>query len=170
MATEVRGAKQLRKVLREFEPDLAKEVQKEVAGYLKPITKKAKGFIPSASPLSNWPKSVRFPKYDAVIMRRGITYKTTPTRKNRRGFSYAASIHNKTAPGAIFETAGRRPTSTKKSARPNFAQALGQMQGQDKLRGRAMYAAWAEDKGNAAGAVLRAIQKSANKFKARRGI
>jgi hypothetical protein len=41
-------------------------------------------------------------------MRKGIGYKTTPSKPNRRGFSYAASINNKTASGSIFETAGRK--------------------------------------------------------------
>lgn len=169
MATRIEGVKELRYALKNFEPDLAKELQKEVAGYLKPITKKAKGFIPANPPLSNWARTVKFPRYDATIMRRGITYKTTPTKKNRSGFSYAASIHNKSAIGAIYETAGRRPAGTKKSSRPNFAQAMRDMEGQGKLRGRAMYAAWAQDQGRTTGAVLRAIQKSADKFRERRG-
>jgi len=56
MPTEVKGAVELRKALREFTPDLAKETQKEIGAVLKPITAKARGFIPSASPLSGWAK------------------------------------------------------------------------------------------------------------------
>jgi hypothetical protein len=40
MATEVKGAVEARKALRKFEPDLAKELRKEMAELLKPIAKK----------------------------------------------------------------------------------------------------------------------------------
>ena len=111
MATQLKGASQLRTALRKFEPDLAKELQDEVADVLKPIVKKARGFIPSDFTPSHWrgsSKTGKWPIYNATLMRRGIGYKTTPTKPNRRGFSYAASIANKTASGAIFETAGRK--------------------------------------------------------------
>ena len=111
MATTLRGASQLRTALRKFEPDLAVEMQTEVAVLLKPIVKKARGFIPSDFTPSHWrgdTKTGKWPIYNATLMRRGIGYKTTPSKPNRRGFSYAASIANKTASGAIFETAGRK--------------------------------------------------------------
>ena len=111
MATEVKGVKELRFALRNFEPDLAKELQTEMALALKPIVKKARGFIPSDFTPSHWrsdSKTGKWPVYNAALMRKGIGYKTTPSKPNRRGFSYAASINNKTASGAIFETAGRK--------------------------------------------------------------
>ena len=111
MATQLKGASQLRTALRRFEPDLAKEMQNEIAGALKPIVKKARGYIPSEFTPSHWrgeTKTGKWPIYNATLMRRGIGYKTTPSKPNRRGFSYAASIANKTASGAIFETAGRK--------------------------------------------------------------
>ena len=111
MATQLLGASELRTALRKFEPDLAKEMQTEVANFLKPIVKKGKGFIPSDFTPSNWrgeTKTGKWPIYNATLMRRGIGYRTTPTKPNRRGFVYAASIANKTASGAIFETAGRK--------------------------------------------------------------
>ena len=86
-------------------------MQTEVANLLKPIVKKARGYIPSDFTPSNWrgdTKTGKWPIYNATLMRRGIGYKTTPSKPNRRGFSYAASIANKTASGAIFETAGRK--------------------------------------------------------------
>ena len=112
MPTELKGVRELRKSLRKFEPDLSLALNRQMTAALKPIVVKARGFIPLQSPLSKWaPRSFsegRFPFYDAKVMRRGISYRTTPTKPNYRGFSYAASIHNKTASGAIFETAGRK--------------------------------------------------------------
>ena len=49
MPASVKGAIELRKALKEFTPDLAKETQKEIASILKPITNKARGFIPSTA-------------------------------------------------------------------------------------------------------------------------
>ena len=119
MATQLKGASQLRTALRRFEPDLAKELQDEMAEFLKPIVKKARGFIPSDFTPSHWrgeTKTGKWPIYNATLMRRGIGYKTTPSKPNRRGFSYAASIANKTASGAIFETAGRKNPGGMKKA------------------------------------------------------
>jgi hypothetical protein len=173
MPTELRGVKQLRYALKNFEPDLAKETQKEMAGALKPIVLKARNLVPAISPLSGWrPRAMseaRFPTWDSRIAKRGITFRTTPSRPNRRGFSYAASIYNKSAIGAIYETAGRRPSGTSKRSRPNFAQALGAMQGVGRLEGRAMFAAWNRDQGRANAAVIKALQNAATLFKNRKG-
>lgn len=173
MPTELRGVKQLRYALKNFEPDLAKETQKEMAGALKPIVKQARNLIPAISPLSGWrPRAMsegRFPTWDTSIVRRGITYRTTPTKPNRRGFSYAASIHNKSAIGAIYETAGRKAPQYGGRHRPNFAQALGTMEGVGRLQGRAMFAAWNKDQGKATAAVMKALQTAANNFRNRRG-
>jgi hypothetical protein len=112
MATELKGASQLRYALRNFEPDLAKETQKNMASALKPIVVKARGYIPTDSPLRGWtPRSFsesNFPFFNSSLMRRGISYRTSPTKPNRRGWIYAASIFNKSASGAIYETAGRK--------------------------------------------------------------
>jgi len=114
MATQLKGVKELRSALRKFEPDLSKELQTEMANFLKPVVKKARGYIPSDFTPSHWrgeTKTGKWPIYNATLMRRGIGYKTTPSKPNRRGFSYAASIANKTASGSIFETAGRKNPS-----------------------------------------------------------
>lgn len=109
MPTEVKGALELRKALKEYTPDLAKETQKEFGILLKPITAKARGFI--KSPLSNWAKpettNQRFPGFNTRAAILGIGYKTTPSRPNTQGFRALARIVNASAAGAIYETAGR---------------------------------------------------------------
>ena len=112
MPVEVKGAVELRKALREFTPDLAKETQKEIAGILKPITSKARGFIPSSAPLSGWAKSGSGAwgtnrVWSTGEAKRGIGYKTTPSRPNRSGFRSLARIVNASPSGSIYETAGR---------------------------------------------------------------
>jgi hypothetical protein len=110
MPVEVKGGIALRKALKKFAPDLAKETQKEMASLLKPITAKAKGFIPSQAPLSGWGKSPvtgRFPEWSSSAAKRGIGYKTSPSKPNKSGFRSLARIQNASAAGAIYETAGR---------------------------------------------------------------
>jgi len=110
MPTEIKGGVELRKALKKFTPDLAKETQKEIGALLKPITAKARGFIPSTAPLSGWGTPAvtgKFPRYSAGLAKRGIGYKTTPSKPNKKGFSSLARIVNASAAGAIYETAGR---------------------------------------------------------------
>ncbi len=111
MPTEVKGAVELRKALRAFTPDLAKETQKEIAGVLKPIVSKARGFIPSTAPLSGWAQSTNGTwgnrVWSSSEAKRGVGYKTTPSKVNRSGFRSLARIVNASPSGSIYETAGR---------------------------------------------------------------
>ena len=136
MPTEVKGALDLRKALKKFTPDLAKETQKELGALLKPITLKARGFIPGDAPLSGWGKASvngRFPEWSSQAARRGIGYKTTPSKPNRSGYRALARIVNNSAAGAIYETAGRvnpqgRPqaeTVTGTNTNPKYSAYLG---------------------------------------------
>lgn len=118
MPVELKGADNLRKALRKFEPDLAKMTTKEMAAALKPITNKARGFMPSNSQmLSGWTSASssaettnyrHFPKYDQTEAKRGVKYSTSPSKPNKRGFVSLARIINTSAGGAIYETAGRK--------------------------------------------------------------
>ena len=121
MPVELKGADNLRKALRKFEPDLAKKTTKEMAAALKPITNKARGFMPAnGSMLSGWTSASsseettnyrHFPKYDQTEAKRGVKYSTAPSRPNKRGFVSLARIMNSSAGGAIYETAGRKNAS-----------------------------------------------------------
>jgi len=111
MPTELQGALELRKALKKFEPTLAKETQKEMAGLLRSVTNKAKGFVPSEAPLSGWASTEGIwgtRSFDAADIKRGITYSAAPSKPNKRGFRSLATIYNKSAAGAIYETAGRK--------------------------------------------------------------
>ena len=112
MPAQLKGAVELRKALRQFAPDLAKETQKEIGGALKPITTKARGFIPSNAPLSGWgmPSKGSWERlqWSSSEAKRGIGYKATPSKPNRSGFRSLARIVNSSAAGALYETAGRK--------------------------------------------------------------
>ena len=218
MPTEVKGAVELRKALRKFTPDLAKETQKEIAGVLKPIVTKARGFIPSTAPLSGWAQSTNGTwgnrVWSSSDAKRGIGYKTTPSKVNRSGFRSLARIVNASAAGSIYETAGRKNPQGRPQApmseivaprHPNFGKmtrsgskdqsmsnnpnagkqfidamdrtgkivnAYQRQEGASgraskKMKGRAIFRAWAEDQGKANAAVVRAIEKSKVEFEKR---
>jgi hypothetical protein len=167
MPTELKGASALRKALKQFSPDLDKEVRGEMVGFLQPLVKKARGFMPANSSIpSGWvgkSEEGKFPKYDAATARRGVGYKLTPTKPNRQGWVQSVSIHNKTAGGAIFETAGRKSGVTGK-----FTPRLqGTLTGSGKMQGRAMFKAYKEDEGKAKAGVIKALEKAAAKFNGR---
>ena len=117
MPVELKGADKLRKALKEFEPDLAKKTNKQMSAALKPITNRARGFLPSnTAMLSGWTsassssettKYREFPKYDQGQAKKGVSYSTRPSKPNQRGFVSLARIVNTSAGGAIYETAGR---------------------------------------------------------------
>jgi hypothetical protein len=167
MPAEVSGALELRKALRQYAPELAKESQRELAGVLKPLVKDAKGFLPSNQEApSGWLKregakgrwANRF--YDAAIARRGIVYQTSPTKANKKGFRSLATVYNKSAAGAIYETAGRKSGVT-----GNFTPKLGgELKGKgQKMTGRVIFRAWSEDQGKTNAAVIRAIENTNEK-------
>ena len=121
MPTEVKGAIALRKALKNFAPDLAKETQKELGNLLKPITNKARGFIPSQAPISGWARSSSTAWgsdriWSSGKAKRGIGYKTTPSRPNKQGFRALARVVNASAAGAIYETAGRKNPNGREQA------------------------------------------------------
>jgi len=168
MPTELKGASQLRKALKQFSPDLDKETREQMVGFLKPLVKKARGFLPSNSEapsgfVKHEVKTANFPMYDAAEARRGIGYKLTPTKPNRQGWVQTVSIHNKTAAGAIVETAGRK-SGISGNFSPRFS---GTLAGRGKMSGRAMFKAYDQDQGKAKAGVIKALETAAAKFNAR---
>jgi len=161
MPVAVKGGIELRKALKKFTPDLAKEMQAEMAALLKPIASKARGFIPASAPLSGWGKAAPTARWywDGRAAKKGVGYKTTPSKVNRSGFRSLARIQNASMSGAIYETAGR------KNPGGNFSPRLpGQLVGSRKMAGRAIFRGWSEDNGKTNAAVIKAIEDARDKF------
>lgn len=163
MPVTVKGGIDLRKALKKFTPDLAKETQKEMVSLLKPVVSKARGFIPSQAPLSGWGKASSNAKWywDGRAAKKGVGYKTTPSKANRSGFRSLARIQNASMSGAIYETAGRKNPGGNFSPRlPNT------LTGKGKMAGRSIFRAWAQDNGKTNAAVIKAIESARDKFNA----
>jgi hypothetical protein len=195
VATEVVGAVALRKALNQYAPDLAKELTTELGAILKPIVNEARSYVPLTSPMSGWLDNPNakgsFPKYNALEIRKGIVYKTTPSMPNRAGFVNNIRIQNKSMVGAIYETAGRKNGqgqdwvgpkaggASKGVSRSNnpyagnqFISNLGNLygsarKGDHRMMGRLIFRAWANTQGKANAAVFKAIENTTTKFNKR---
>lgn len=180
MPTEVKGAVELRKALRQFTPDLSKRLTKEMALAMRPVVKVARGYMPNDNQvLSNWGitgnaitarssafNTSTFPKYVGSIVKANVGFKSSPSKPNSRGFRSLAQLFNRTRAGAIYEVAGKRnPDNTfVKNLNNKFPS---EIKGADNRRGRGLYRAYEEDNGKALLAVLKAIDNAKNKLNQR---
>ena len=190
-AVEIRGNADLRKAMRLFTPDLEKTLKKELKRALVPVTKMAKGFVPSQAPMRGWAarsfSEARFPMWSTSTIVSGITYSTAPSKMNKNGFSSMARIMNKSAVGAIYETSGRKnpqgqrwvgpkaggvskgvSRSNNPMAGAQFIQNLSPLVSSLQGQGRLIYRAWRESQnGDPYGIALRAIDEATTEFYAR---
>jgi hypothetical protein len=189
MPVNVTGVKQLQKAMRAVDDDLFKEMSTGIKAVMLPIRDKARTYLPRQDEvLSGWGTATAsvatanyraFPAYDYQTAKTGIKYKAGSNKRNRNGFSVTNYVSNESAPGAIYETAGRKnPRGTTGGASLNpdasiqFIQALPEMMNNfratgRKRDGRLIYRAWAEDSGKVYKKVVDAVEKTANKFNAK---
>jgi hypothetical protein len=143
MPVQLDGVKETLRALRKFDPELLKEMNKEIKGIMIPIRDKARGYAPTSAPggLYNWDEGAytkkitarnsafrtfnsegrlrRFPLYQAEVARKGIYYSQSPSKRNRSGWSSQYIVANASASGAIYETAGRKNPGGDPKSRSN---------------------------------------------------
>lgn len=196
MATALGNASEVRRALGIYAKDLNKELTNEWATILKPVVNQARSFAPDV-PMRNWEatkgrkitaansvfRTARFPVYNVTVVKAGIVYSTKPSKPTRSGFVNIVSVQNKSAAGAIFETAGRKngqgqdwigPQSGGASkgyshsvnpyAGNQFISNLGQLYGTKKNTGRLIYRAWANTQGRANASIIRALENATERF------
>ena len=152
MPVNVTGVQATLKAMRKFDPDLAKQMNKQIKNAMMPIRDKAQAYAPANSEmLSGWAgtsaseataKYRAFPKYDQAEVTAGIIYRQGANNsgevagaKFRRRFQVTHYIANTSASGAIYETSGRLAASRKASrslnpnARAQFLEPLGPLYG-----------------------------------------
>ena len=189
MPINVTGVKQLQKAMRAVDDDLFKEMSTGIKAVMLPIRDKARDYLPYQDEvLSGWGTATAsvatanyraFPAYNYQTAKSGIKYKAGSNKRNRNGFSVTNYVSNESAPGAIYETAGRKnPNGSSGGASLNpdasvqFIQALPEMMNNyratgRKRDGRLIYRAWAEDSGKVYKKVVDAVEKTAKKFNAK---
>lgn len=186
MPVVVEGIVGLRKALKTYAPDLQKQMDTEIRAAMKDVIKDARRRVPESTRLYNWTdngktrqsrtgRATAFPAYNQSLIRRGLTYSIGKQRRNRVGFVSLFTLFNKSAIGAIVETAGRANPNGSSRSQSNNPQA-GQMfnttlsnqvgalksykGGDRKTTGRLLYAAYADNQGRALDAIMAAIDKA----------
>ena len=187
MPVEVKGVVEARKILRKLNPTTLKLYNAEISQPLREIALEAKSSTPdSINGLTNfsYPGYERkskiagrraFPSFAPSVVRRGLTYSLAKSRPNRTGWVSLVSMLNKSAAGAIIETAGRKNPDGSSQSRSNNRNAgkqfidmldfeigtLKQTGATTKTQGRLMGAALVENQGKAQTTVLRVLEKVA---------
>jgi len=193
MPVVVEGIVGLRKALKNYAPDLQKQMNNEIRTAMKDVIKDARSRVPDSTRLYNWSdmgieltsrtsRERAFPAYNPTLIRRGLTYSIGRQRRNRIGFVSLFTLFNKSAIGAIVETAGRaNPSGSPRSQsnNPNAGAmfnttlsnqvgALRSYKGSDrKTTGRLLFAAYADNQGKALDAIMKAISNAERQFNAR---
>lgn len=190
MPVVVEGIVGFKKALAKLAPDIKKEMDAEIRAALKPIIEDARSKVPASAPGGlfnyNYPGYERksrtsrqraFPDYDSRAVRKGLTY-TLATRRINTGFVSLFALLNKSATGAIIETAGRKNAGGDPRSQSNNPGAgsrfIGAMNGIGALKdysgrgqmstGRLLYAAYARNQGKALDATMKAIDKAKRAF------
>lgn len=189
MRIELRGVKDTRKAIRNFAPDLNKQLNKELRQALAPIAMRARGFVEVTPPMSGWTarsfSEGKFPPYSAATIKSGIGFSTKAGKTTRSGFTSNAQIFNKSMAGAVYETAGRAnpqgqlwvgakaggaskkvSRSVNPTAGAQFIKNLPPLTSSLMGQGRLIYKAWAQDQGKAYGAAIKAIDTAERNFMA----
>jgi hypothetical protein len=171
MPATVKGAVKLRKALREFTPDLAKETQKEIKTAISPISKSAKGYVPDRGEvLSGWlPRQMSeatFPFFNPSEVKSKIGFKTTPSKANSRGFRSLAQVFNKSRAGSIYERMGKISPESR-FVQNQDGKLRAPLKGKGRMQGRVLYRAYDENNGKAREGVLKAIATAGKKLNQR---
>lgn len=121
----VYGLGELRRQMRAFAPDLAKQMDAEIKSLLAPVVERARSLVPDVEPLGRWNDRVFRPgsrpsyspygkrweyerlEWDPAAVRSGIKM-TVGSSRRRRGSHYRGvyAVLNADAAGAIYELMG----------------------------------------------------------------
>lgn len=189
MPVVIRGVDATRRALAKFSPDLYKELNEEIRPVLAGMAREAKSLVPAyflsgamndgRERTSRTSRKRAFPVYDSSQIRRGLTYSMGSKKSRASGWVSTYALLNKSAMGAIIETAGRlhpngdpSSQSNNPNAGRNFiehANRIGTFKQFGKGRkdqGRLAYAAAANNQGRATQSIIEALAKAEKKYKA----
>ena len=188
MPVRLQGIDATKRAMKEYTPDLYNEMNKEIKEAMLTVRDHGRAFVPFTT-MYGWEHQKGTwagRQFNATSVKKGIVYKMGKTAINKKGFRGYYSVVNKTAAGAIFETAGRKnpagqPWAGKKksgnkrfshSSNPRAGQQFianldGVLVGSDKQKGRLIYRAWAKDNSIVIPKTLKAIEKATIEFNKR---
>jgi len=183
MPTVVKGVTEARRVLAKVSPELYKSMNARITVGLKDVQNLARSeVVDEVFGLRNFTdtgivresrtsRARAFPMYNGALVRKGLTYSIGKQKRTNNGFTALYSMLNKSAAGAIIETAGRlnpygddASQSNNKNAGAHFINAItgtfGDLQQTGKSRktqGRLMGDAVSQRKAKLTHEILRSI-------------
>jgi hypothetical protein len=188
MPVELKGLANTKRALKEFAPDLYKQMNDDLKAIMLPTRNEARGYVPFKQ-VSGWMNqhgTWENRVFDSAAVKKGIVYTQGKSKVNEAGFQSSYIVYNKTAAGAIYETAGRvNPSgqpwvgrkgiagkkyshSSNPKAGMQFINSMGgQLVGGGKTKGRLIYRAWAHQNNKAIPAGIKAINKAITEFNRR---
>lgn len=116
MPAEVVGVKDVLAGLEFIDYDLHNRIKTAIDPLMRLVAAKSKAEVPNNNEvLSGWSKPISpnigykpFPKYDAATVKAGIGYNVGDNQQFKNGFKVSNYVYNVSAPGRIYETAGRK--------------------------------------------------------------
>jgi len=184
----VKGLDNTRRAMKKYTPDLYKKMNDDIKAAMIVVRDDARTYVPFSS-MSGWEHQKgtwTSRAFNSVAIKRGIVYRMGKTKANANGFVSAYSTVNKTAAGAIYETAGRANPqgqpwvgrkgkagnryshSSNPTAGRTFIQNIqGNLEGSGKQRGRLIYKAWMRDNNKVLPAAVKAINSAIEEFNKR---
>lgn len=121
----IHGLNGTKRLMRELEPDLLKEMNREIRTQLEPVAARAKSLIPSRPPVSGWGRSVNAPgsrpgyspygrrwdysrlEWNTGEAKAGIVIRQGGGRRRGQATSAAWQIRSNNPAAAVFELMGR---------------------------------------------------------------
>lgn len=124
-SVEIFGLQSTKRLMRELEPELLKEMNREIRDQLQPVAVRARSLMPSSPPLSGWGRSVNAPgsrrsyspygrrwdysrlEYNAAEAKRGIVVRQGGGRARGQASRAAWQVRSTNAAASVFELMGR---------------------------------------------------------------
>lgn len=150
-SVEIFGLQSTKRLMRELEPEMLKEMNRQIRDELQPVAARAKSLIPSTPPLSGWGRSVNAPgsrpstspygrrwdysrlEWNSSEAKRNIVVRQGGGRRRGTAARAAWQVRSNNAAAAVFELMGRG-----KSNRPMVGNVGGKFPG----TGRVVYRAF----------------------------
>ena len=112
MAVKVIGVRDTLRELNKFQPKLVKAMRKEINNAAGIVRQKARGYVPTESPLSGWTatssKTGRWAErsFDTGFIRQNIKTTRGIEKQGRGAYAYELRVSNLSPAGVIYEGAG----------------------------------------------------------------
>jgi hypothetical protein len=148
---QIYGLQSTKRLMRELEPELLKDMNREIRDLLKPIAARAQSLIPSSPPLSAWGRSVNAPgsrrayspygrrwnysrlEWNSSEAKAGIVIRQGGGRQRGTASRAAWQIRSNNPAAAVFELMGRGKSNVRM---------VHNVQARFPADGRVLYRAW----------------------------